>query len=76
MHSAHLTNSGLDTLINTIEEPSNKKEDPINHNEAFENLRQMAHTELKKYSVKLLTELEPSKNAHVTFKIELIDPGI
>ena len=44
-------------------------------NEALLNLRQQAQTELNKFS-KSLTDLEPSKNAHVAFKIELIDPGI
>ena len=39
-------------------------------------LRETASIELKKYSAKSLTELEPSKNAHVEFKIELIDPNM
>ena len=36
----------------------------------------MASDELKKYSAKSITELELSKNAHVEFKIELIDPNM
>ena len=45
-------------------------------NKALLYLRQFAQTELKKFSAKSLTDLEPSKNAHVAFKIELIDPDI
>ena len=66
----------LDTVINTTEEPPNQKVNPIIHNEELKNLRQEAQTELKKYSAKFLTDLEPSKNSHVSFKIELVDPGI
>ena len=45
-------------------------------NKAQLNLRQQAQTDLKKFSAKSLTDLEPSKNAHVAFKLELIDPDI
>ena len=47
-----------------------------NDNESQLNLRQQSRTELKKFSAKSLTDLEPSKNAHIAFNLELIDQDI
>ena len=47
-------------------------ENQINHNKAFENLRQEAQTELNKYFAKFLTNMGQSKKAHAAFKIELL----
>ena len=53
------------TMQNDIEEDTQIKK-----------LREMASIELKKYSAKSLTELEPNTNAHVEFEIKLIDPNM
>ena len=39
-------------------------------------LRIKAQDELKKYAANSLTDLEPSKNSEVSFKIELMDPNM
>ena len=62
-------NLSINSLFNIDQETSDNEE-------KMSTLRIKAQDELKKYAANSLTNLEPSKNSEVSFKIELMDPNM
>ena len=62
-------NLAINSLFNIEQETSDNEE-------KMSTLRIKEQDELKKYAANSLTDLEPSKNSEVSFKIELMDPNM